>query len=291
MHSCNWSNTVEKPRGSQGLARPHVKRVMPKAQIVKKRIINFSNADYKPPLETVFAANIRSKKKKCGLQKKYVLRSVQERKKKLAMALSSLYGQLGTTTPAPPKTRSMTSIGDTIVAPEFEVNLSRPDGCKKDKVYIPVNEPQKHWCLAELQISTGVVTFYDTLGWVKGNRRPWWRNMKRNLPQQLTSYLNEHGVLASKGISVERYEIKYAFPNVVRQADESGDCGVWVCIFLYRLSRKQPLTFKDPIQTVLAYRETMLQYFWNHKFAAPKAVLMDEGTFISLRYITLASLR
>ncbi|GJW51815.1 putative ribonuclease H-like domain-containing protein [Tanacetum coccineum] len=101
--------------------------------------------------------------------------------------------------------------------------------------------------------------------------------MKRNLPQQLTSYLNEHGVLASKGISVEQYEIKYVFPNVVSQADDSGDCGVWVCIFLYRLSRKQPLAFKDPIQTVLAYHETMLQYFWNHKFAAPKSVLMDEG--------------
>ncbi|GJU08127.1 phospholipase-like protein [Tanacetum coccineum] len=351
-----------------------------KDEINKSKYVNVVKADYKPPLETVFAANIKSKKKKCGLQKKYVLRSIQERKKRLAMALGSPYGQLGTTTPAPPKTRSMTSIGDTIVAPEFEVeisgqpkirslnelmtlqvfveNLSRPDGCKKDnvtvpdeiseflkmqdppeyrfpwgfwdltvdrifwlqlacldlakkgwlgdsvtpgfiggsmhgyfyngvtypvpwrnveKVYFPVNEPERHWCLAELQISTGVVTFYDTLGWVKGNRRPWWRNMKRNLPQQLTSYLNEHGVLASKGISVEQYEIKYAFPNVVRQADDSGDCGVWVCIFLYRLSRKQPLAFKDPIQTVLAYRETMLQYFWNHKFAAPKSVLMDEG--------------
>ncbi|GJR76401.1 transposase, MuDR, MULE transposase domain protein [Tanacetum coccineum] len=298
-----------------------------KDEINKSKYVNVVKADYKAPLETVFAANIRSKKKMCGLQKKYVFRSVQERKKKLAIALGSPYGQLGTTTLAPPKTRFVTSIGDTIVAPEFEVeisrqpkirslnelltlqvfveNLSRPDGCKKDKVtvpdeiseflkmqdppeyrfpwgfrditvdrifwlqlacldlakkagwetvypvawrnvekvYIPVNEPQKHWCLAELQISTGVVTFYDTLGWVKGNRRPW-------------------------------------------QADESGDCGVWVCIFLYRLSRKQPLTFKDPIQTVLAYRETMLQYFWNHKFAAPKAVLMDEGEVPNLAIIS-----
>ncbi|GKA28800.1 phospholipase-like protein [Tanacetum coccineum] len=37
-----------------------------------------------------------------------------------------------------------------------------------EKVYFPVNEPERHWYLAELQISTGVVTFYDTLGWVKG---------------------------------------------------------------------------------------------------------------------------
>nr|GEW11472.1 phospholipase-like protein [Tanacetum cinerariifolium] len=93
-----------------------------------------------------------------------------------------------------------------------------------EKVYFPINEPERHWCLGELQISTGVVTFYDTLGWVKGNMRPWWRNMKKNLPKQLTSYLNGHGVLASKGMSVEQYEIKYTIPNVVRKADDFGDC-------------------------------------------------------------------
>ncbi|GJS44540.1 transposase, MuDR, MULE transposase domain protein [Tanacetum coccineum] len=102
-------------------------------EINKSKYVNVVKADYKPPLET--------------------------RKKKLAMALGSLYGQLRTTTPAPPKTRSITSIGDTIVAPEFEVeifgqlkirslnelltlqefvkNFSWPDGCKKDKVTVP----------------------------------------------------------------------------------------------------------------------------------------------------------
>ncbi|GJY09970.1 hypothetical protein Tco_0378155 [Tanacetum coccineum] len=86
-------------------------------------------------------------------------KSIQERKKRLDMAFGSPYGQLGTTTPASPKTRSMTSIEDTIVAPELEVeisgqpeirslnelmtlqvfveNLSRPVGCKKDKVTVP----------------------------------------------------------------------------------------------------------------------------------------------------------
>nr|GEX07019.1 hypothetical protein [Tanacetum cinerariifolium] len=59
---------------------------------VKSKYVNVVKAYYKPPLETVFAANIKSKKKKCGLQKNYVLRSIQERKKKLAMALSSPYG-------------------------------------------------------------------------------------------------------------------------------------------------------------------------------------------------------
>ncbi|GJX01629.1 hypothetical protein Tco_0185542 [Tanacetum coccineum] len=58
-----------------------------KDEINKSKYVNVVKANYKPPLETVFAANIKSKKKKCGLQKNYVLRSIQERKKRLAMAL------------------------------------------------------------------------------------------------------------------------------------------------------------------------------------------------------------
>ncbi|GJZ06086.1 phospholipase-like protein [Tanacetum coccineum] len=100
-----------------------------------------------------------------------------------------------------------------------------------EKVYFLVNEPKKHWCLVELHISTGVVTFYDSLGWVCGNRRPWWRMMRRRLPQQLTLYLQEHEVLQIKGIAVETYKIKYMFPKVVRQADNYGDYGAWTVVF------------------------------------------------------------
>nr|GEV39568.1 hypothetical protein [Tanacetum cinerariifolium] len=206
-----------------------------KDEINKSKYMNVVKADYKPHLETVFAANIKSQKKKCGIQKNYVLRSIQEGKKRLAMALGSPYGQLGTTTTASSKTRSMTSIRDTIVAPEFEV-LACLDLAKKGR-------------LGDSIYGLILCGLFES-------------------PMQIG---------LCKGLSVEKYAIKYAFVNVVRQADDSGECGVWVCIFLYRLSRKQPLEFKDPIQTVLAYRETMLQYFWNHKFASPKSVLMDEG--------------
>ncbi|GJU98962.1 phospholipase-like protein [Tanacetum coccineum] len=148
-----------------------------------------------------------------------------------------------------------------------------------EKVYFPVNEPKRHWCLAELHITTGLVTFYDSLGWVSSNRRHWWRNMKRTLPQQLTLYLNEHGVLQSKGIAVERYEITYKFPTVIEQAGLYGDCGIWVCIFLYRLSRNLPLPVNEPLQTALAYRERILQYFWTHKIEAEKSLIFNQGTY------------
>ncbi|GJZ46209.1 phospholipase-like protein [Tanacetum coccineum] len=40
-----------------------------------------------------------------------------------------------------------------------------------EKVYFLVNEPKEHWCLTELEIRTGVVTFYDSLGWAGRSRR------------------------------------------------------------------------------------------------------------------------
>nr|GEU89157.1 phospholipase-like protein [Tanacetum cinerariifolium] len=40
-----------------------------------------------------------------------------------------------------------------------------------EKVYFSVNEPKTHWCLVELKIRTGVVTFYDSLCWSGGCRR------------------------------------------------------------------------------------------------------------------------
>nr|GEU31408.1 hypothetical protein [Tanacetum cinerariifolium] len=58
------------------------------------------------------------KKKKCGIRKNYVVR-FKEIKKRLAMALDSPFGQQGTATLALPKTRSISSIIDTIVALEF----------------------------------------------------------------------------------------------------------------------------------------------------------------------------
>ncbi|GJV19589.1 hypothetical protein Tco_1368609 [Tanacetum coccineum] len=93
----------------------------------------------------------------------------------------------------------------------------------------------------KLEICNGVVTFYDSLGWAGGNRRRWWRQMKKLLPEKLTVYLVMHGILESKGISTESYNITY------------------------KLSRNLPLTVNDPLETALAYRERMLEYFWNHK--------------------------
>ncbi|GKB40119.1 phospholipase-like protein [Tanacetum coccineum] len=146
-----------------------------------------------------------------------------------------------------------------------------------EKVYFLVHEPKKHWCLAELEIRNGVVTFYDSLGWAGGNRRRWWRQMKKYLPKKLTLYLHMHGVLESKGISAGSYNITYKYADAPFQAALFGDRGIWVCIFLYRLCRNLPLTVDDPLQTALACRKRMLEYFWNHKIQIESTLSVVEG--------------
>ncbi|PWA63298.1 phospholipase-like protein [Artemisia annua] len=128
-----------------------------------------------------------------------------------------------------------------------------------------VERVHKHWILAELHIATGVVTFYDSLGLVKSSRRSCWRAMKKDLPLRLISYLNECGVLKSKGICIDTYDISYDFARVPVQGGLFGDCGVWVCICLYRLCRNEQLEVKDPVQAALAYRERMLDYYFDNK--------------------------
>ncbi|GJY58485.1 hypothetical protein Tco_0458377 [Tanacetum coccineum] len=84
----------------------------------KFQYINVVKEDNKTCLGMVFA-NVKAKRKKCGIERNYVLKSVKERKKRLAMLLVSPFVQQATTTPAPPKTISRSVNGNFITPPEF----------------------------------------------------------------------------------------------------------------------------------------------------------------------------
>nr|GEY89967.1 hypothetical protein [Tanacetum cinerariifolium] len=88
-----------------------------KDQSNKSQYVNVVTDDYKPCLASVFA-NVKAKSKKCGIERNYVLR-VKERKKRLAIELDSLFGQQATTTPALPKLISTSVNGDFIAPPKF----------------------------------------------------------------------------------------------------------------------------------------------------------------------------
>ena len=90
--------------------------------------------------------------------------------------------------------------------------------------------------------------------------------MREKLSRQLPVFLNESGVLESKGLELGSYQITFQFSECVPcQSGGYGDCGVWVCLLLHRLTNNMPLVFGDPREVALAFRERMVSYFWKHK--------------------------
>ncbi|GJV37944.1 phospholipase-like protein [Tanacetum coccineum] len=138
------------------------------------------------------------------------------------------------------------------------------------QVFIPINEPKRHWSLAQFHIQSGNVTFYDSQKTYDLEFRPWYVKMRSCLESKLPVVLQQTGVFASKGIDPTRYSIKFTnAQNVPKQGGVFGNCGVFVYLFLYRLAHGIPLDVEDPIQTALAYREKMVQLFFEHKIIYP----------------------
>ncbi|GJU55535.1 hypothetical protein Tco_1229249 [Tanacetum coccineum] len=62
-----------------------------------------------------------------------------------------------------------------------------------------------------------------------------------------------------KGIDPTDYCIRFKLvDSVAKHGGIFGDCGVWVCIFLYRLVHGLSLDVEDPFDVALAYREKMV---------------------------------
>ncbi|GJX84508.1 hypothetical protein Tco_0335282 [Tanacetum coccineum] len=69
-----------------------------------------------------------------------------------------------------------------------------------------------------------------------------------------------------KGIDPTDYCIRFKLAdNVAKHGGIFGDCGVWVCIFLYRLVHGLSLDVEDPFDVALTYREKMVYFYFSHK--------------------------
>nr|GEU71284.1 phospholipase-like, aminotransferase-like mobile domain protein [Tanacetum cinerariifolium] len=100
--------------------------------------------------------------------------------------------------------------------------------------------------------------------------RPWYVKIRRCLESKLYVALQETSVFVSKGIDPTHYSIKFRHTqNIPKQGGVFSDCGIFVCLFLYRLAHGIPLDVEDPIQTVLAYREKVINFFFDHKIFFP----------------------
>lgn len=101
-----------------------------------------------------------------------------------------------------------------------------------DQVIIPINEPLKHWLVAQLDIRTCVVTFYDSGGTCKTKWCEWYVTLRNCLKVKLPKVLKKMNVFQKKGIDPTRYTV--SFENVERvpkQGGVFGDCGIWACFF------------------------------------------------------------
>nr|GEW90341.1 phospholipase-like, aminotransferase-like mobile domain protein [Tanacetum cinerariifolium] len=126
------------------------------------------------------------------------------------------------------------------------------------------------WLLDDFHIQSGNVTFYDSQNIEGVEYRPWYLKMRSCLETKLHVLLHRTGVFASKGIDPNSYSIKFnQEQNAPQQGGLFGDCGVFVCLFLYRLAHRIPLAVEDPIQMALAYQEKMVKFYFDQKIICP----------------------
>ena len=90
--------------------------------------------------------------------------------------------------------------------------------------------------------------------------------MRIHVQAGLPVVLKQANVFEMKGIDPTTYVITFKnAKNVPSQGGLFGDCGIWTCIFLYRLAHGKSLDVDNPVQTALAYREHMARFFYQHR--------------------------
>ena len=90
--------------------------------------------------------------------------------------------------------------------------------------------------------------------------------MRIHVQAGLPVVLEQANVFEMKGIDPTTYAITFKnAKNVPSQGGLFGDCGIWTCIFLYRLAHGKSLDVDNPVQTALAYREHMARFFYQHR--------------------------
>ncbi|GKD09036.1 ulp1 protease family, C-terminal catalytic domain-containing protein, partial [Tanacetum coccineum] len=99
-----------------------------------------------------------------------------------------------------------------------------------EKVYFPVNEKVSHWCLAELHIRSGVITFYDSLGGPANGIEDhlFWLELRQIFEFHILTYLDYADVFVKKNINKTNYSISFQYAQGVPiQGGLYGDCGLW----------------------------------------------------------------
>nr|GEU52388.1 ulp1 protease family, C-terminal catalytic domain-containing protein [Tanacetum cinerariifolium] len=125
-------------------------------------------------------------------------------------------------------------------------------------------DPNADWAITSPYLSDMLSRFEYPLYYTDGVKYgvPWFANNVQKIPL----YLDNAEVFEKKNIDKEKYLITFQYTDgVPLQGGLYGCCGIWVCVFLYRLSHNIPLEVDDPISFALSYRERMIEFYWKYK--------------------------
>ncbi|PWA70593.1 phospholipase-like protein [Artemisia annua] len=110
----------------------------------------------------------------------------------------------------------------------------RPNKADWAMVFMPINETESHWCLAQFHIGTGVVTFYDSSETSKPGCHDWYIKLQECLQVQLPVVLEKAQVFEKKGIDRSTYSITFSIAeNVPKQGGGSLGIAVYGYVFFY----------------------------------------------------------
>ncbi|XP_071714465.1 uncharacterized protein [Rutidosis leptorrhynchoides] len=117
------------------------------------------------------------------------------------------------------------------------------------RVFIPACSGS-HWVLLEFDIELGILKYYDSLilfdNPTRGRLGDFWKDLEDKLILKLPHFLEISGVFDRPGLNKKSYTISVrnnSLCETPQQNSEFGDCGVFVCMFMYRLA------FKRSVQT------------------------------------------
>ncbi|KAK9072332.1 hypothetical protein SSX86_008766 [Deinandra increscens subsp. villosa] len=135
----------------------------------------------------------------------------------------------------------------------------------EDEVYVPVNMCA-HWYLVAFDLLHWTYTVYDSLETPIAST--YVTNYTKELVYRFSHWLWFFDFYTARGKKTEFVEFTRLYEDVPQQVGTS-DCGVWLCMFLDRLTSYESVKQKnkDQMDDPLQYRRKMAKVFYEHRLA------------------------
>ncbi|KAK9057854.1 hypothetical protein SSX86_022693 [Deinandra increscens subsp. villosa] len=140
-----------------------------------------------------------------------------------------------------------------------------PSILETDVVYVPVNMCA-HWYLVAFDLLHWTYTVYDSLE--TPNTSTFVTDYTKELVYRFSHWLWFFDFYTARGKTTEFEEFSRIYEDVPQQVGTS-DCGVWLCMFLERLTSYESVKQKneDQMDDPLQYRRKMAKVFYEHRLA------------------------